>query len=432
MLKPDLPSPKRERTARAGHSAFYPYYAGFSTAFAKEMLMKMHQDPEELVLDPWNGAGTTTAACAELGLNAIGCDLNPAMVVIAKGRLLAGRTLPSIEPLAQRLVMMALDGEDDLAEDDALRDWFTLGTARFIRRLERATFRALVNANAHKETNLLRLVQSSDLAAFFYIGLFRTVRELLMPLRSSNPTWMRRPRAEEEKVRASQLKVHEAFSGSMKFLSKALGDSAAKPRDAGLTVEIQLGASQGLVQKDGAIKTVLTSPPYCTRIDYAVATAGELAVMGIGDRAGFGDLRSSLMGAAKVSTDSDPSLLWGDTCVEFLDRVYNHHSKASKAYYFQSHCNYFDSLYRSIREISRVLQKDGYCALVVQNSHYKDVLNDLPQICIEMSEAHSLTLESTIAYSIHQSFSRINKKSKPYRTNLHKESEEVLLLRKVA
>ena len=45
MLKPDLPSPKRERTAREGHSAFYPYYAGFSTAFAKEMLTKMRQNP---------------------------------------------------------------------------------------------------------------------------------------------------------------------------------------------------------------------------------------------------------------------------------------------------------------------------------------------------------------------------------------------------
>jgi DNA modification methylase len=43
------------------------------------------------VLDPFAGSGTTLAVAAELGRNAIGCELNPEYVVLAEQRIKEAR-----------------------------------------------------------------------------------------------------------------------------------------------------------------------------------------------------------------------------------------------------------------------------------------------------------------------------------------------------
>jgi DNA modification methylase len=99
MSEHAVPTPKHGTDSLTGQAGFYPYYAGFSGRFARSMLKSLSAQSDGTVFDPWNGAGTTTAACAELGLSAIGRDLNPVMVVVAKGRLLSSKTAGSVAPL---------------------------------------------------------------------------------------------------------------------------------------------------------------------------------------------------------------------------------------------------------------------------------------------------------------------------------------------
>jgi DNA modification methylase len=65
---------------------FYKYYAGYSEAFVADALAALELDPKSIILDPWNGAGTTTSLASQLGHYACGVDLNPALVVIARAR----------------------------------------------------------------------------------------------------------------------------------------------------------------------------------------------------------------------------------------------------------------------------------------------------------------------------------------------------------
>jgi len=57
-----------------------------------------------LVVDPWNGAGTTTVAAAASGLNAMGFDINPAAILIGRARLLKSDVADSIGRLRPRSV----------------------------------------------------------------------------------------------------------------------------------------------------------------------------------------------------------------------------------------------------------------------------------------------------------------------------------------
>ena len=60
----------------------YPYYAGFSRMFAEDAIeWATDGDKEKVVLDPWNGSGTTTRTASQLGIGSVGFDLNPVMVL---------------------------------------------------------------------------------------------------------------------------------------------------------------------------------------------------------------------------------------------------------------------------------------------------------------------------------------------------------------
>ena len=64
------------------------------------MLHWLNLPADAIVVDPWNGAGTTTAAAAAFGLTAMGYDINPAAVVIGRARLLGSDVANSLVPIA--------------------------------------------------------------------------------------------------------------------------------------------------------------------------------------------------------------------------------------------------------------------------------------------------------------------------------------------
>ena len=79
----DVISPKQP--TQLSHGDWYPYYAGFTEAFVDSILTNQLQDAKSL-LDPWNGAGTTTVVCESRGVSSTGIDINPALTVMIVSR----------------------------------------------------------------------------------------------------------------------------------------------------------------------------------------------------------------------------------------------------------------------------------------------------------------------------------------------------------
>src|SRR5690606_22121971 len=105
---------------------------------------------------------------------------------------------------------------------------------------------------------------------------------------------------------------------------------------------------------------------------------------------------------------------WGRTCLDFIERLETHSSKASNSYYLKNHLKYFDDLYRSIGEIGRTLKVNGKACVVVQDSYYKEMHNDLPKIVVEMAEFHGLALEGRYLFPVRSSMRQINRRAKEY------------------
>ena len=185
-----IENPKRQPSTATGRHDWFPYYAGFSEAFARSVIQSSGLGHASF-LDPWNGSGTSTSAAAISGHRAIGVDLNPVMAVVAKARLLPNIEIPSVSPLLSEILKKAAAKGSSPGEDPLLT-WFMPSSAAEIRSIDRAVYGLLVSAD--QSGNLVEAVSTmSSIASFFYVALFRTVRQLLGRFQASNPTWVTRP-----------------------------------------------------------------------------------------------------------------------------------------------------------------------------------------------------------------------------------------------
>jgi hypothetical protein len=186
-------NPKRTSVSSLGRDQWFPFYAGFSSEFANHLIANSELPARATVMDPWNGAGTTTSSAVLNGYKALGFDLNPVMAVVAKAKLLQVRDLDSIAVLCDEILDRAKVDKSRATEDDPLLTWFAPDAATVVRRIERAIYTLTVSANdmglaVHSAADF------SSLGAFLYLALFRVVRSLLGCFLRSNPTWISRPK----------------------------------------------------------------------------------------------------------------------------------------------------------------------------------------------------------------------------------------------
>jgi hypothetical protein len=263
-------TPKRYSSTPQGKATWYSYYAGFSPAFVKAALTALDLPAKAKIIDPWNGSGTTSEIADELGFAAVGYDINPVMVMVAKARLLPSTIRPSHDSLCEDIVQKATKFDGSFEEDDPLLDWFTPGSARVLRNIERSIQHLLVSKNAYTYVaDLSDLSQISGLAAFFYVALFRVVRQLAHPFAASNPTWHKVP-GRQSRVRPSSDTLFALFRENVSAMALAQWGELTEPKmiaDASRSRSaVRLGDSTRLPDVNGSYAAAICSPPYCTRI----------------------------------------------------------------------------------------------------------------------------------------------------------------------
>lgn len=408
-------------------SDWYRYYAGYSPEFVEDALDALELETGATVLDPWNGSGTTTFVAHEKGFAPLGFDANPALVVIARARLLGPEVVESLEPLAADVLEHA-DGlaHDQLLEEEPLENWLQPDSARQVRRIEWAIQHVLIDHDRYGRLSDDRAFdRMSALAAFFYVALFESVRSELRPFVGSNPTWVKVPMAEERlTLDPSILKTR--FAAAVKRLAGRLGSHlAAGASDP--TAVVREANSLFLPVADESVGGVVTSPPYCTRIDYVIATRPELAVLGLGED-DLGALRGGMVGTPTIRAETPTHLDgWGPTATALLTSVEAHSSRASATYYRKYFTQYVDSFWRSLRELRRVLKPDGRAIVVVQDSYYKDLRIDLARIAGEMAEALGWRRIERTDFPIAKTKAAINPRARAWREGFSATESGLLL-----
>jgi len=431
-LQNELRNPKLNPSSNQGKSSWYHYYAGYSPKFVKDVLKYLDLPSDAIVMDPWNGSGTTTQVAKDMGFSAIGYDINPVMVIVAKAKMFDTDDMPNLLNKLESILTTAESyGITPFAYNEPLEIWLTPNSAAIFRNLERAMQEQLIDDEyrvLYAEKSLTRI---SSLAAFFYTALFRTLRRFLDAFITSNPTWIKAPQTQNDKLSPSANQIYSMIEEQIFDMMKALKSPKNIDHSKSIQFQIERASSDSIPLLDQSINAVISSPPYCTRIDYAIATKPELALLGCSMDTDLKALRDHMIGTpTMLKAIPQVQSEWGPTCREFLDAVAAHQSKASKSYYLKYHLQYFDAIYRSLIEIERILAGSGYCTLVVQDSYYKEVHNDLPRIFTEMACSLGWDKLNQLDFNIKRTMAGCNQRAKKYRRH-SKATESVLIFQKV-
>lgn len=411
-------SPKRISETIEVKPFWYNYYAGYSHTFTQKIIESAELSADAVILDPWNGAGTTTLMSSVNGFQSKGVDLNPVMRVIATAKQ---ATKSSVEFVNSRLNVISSNIRVPTRDDDPLGAWFDAKAIESIRKIEKCILgEDLYASTTEKVLNL------SAAQCLMYTALFNCVRTYLVNFIPSNPTWIKKPKNYTDKVDISWLKFKRQYISYVKDMID--GISVVEHDWSPTLSNIIVGSSTSLPVESSSIDFVLTSPPYCTRIDYGIATLPELSILCVNGENEVDEIRRKLMGTTTVPKSIEGKEIGlHSKCIEFLEGVKSHDSKASKTYYYKNLVQYFSDLNSSINEIDRVLKTNSKFICVVQDSYYKNIHCDLPRIVIEMAEMRHLKLLENIEFESKRNMA--NLKAKQYR-NKSIAFENVLIFEK--
>lgn len=402
-----------------GKANWYPYYAGYAQGFVSDIIDALNIKSNQIILDPWNGGGTTTQVTAQKNIMSYGFDINPVMVTVAKSKLLSHITYERLIDLAQEIIAKSSSSRMRInTMNDPLNSWLLHPSSYQFRKLKYYIIESSIIDN-----------KFLGIREFFLVALFRTLKKLLVPFRSTNPTWIKKAKSKSECINISRKKIYSTFLEETISMAKVFQSYSNNYLPCEGKTIIEIGDSRSLNLHSNLIDHVITSPPYCTRIDYVVSTSPELSLLGY-DTTTFHDLRCRMIGTNNIVREGAcDSILWGKTCHSFLNQVQEHPSKASKVYYLKIYLQYFYSLYQSLKELNRVLRKYGTATIVVQNSYYKNIYLNLSDIIYEMANSFKWNLIYKEEFSNPATLSNLNIKSRAYR-KLDVSVETVLIFRK--
>lgn len=404
-------SAKRTAKERVGVHAWHPYYAGYSEQFVESSLE--HLDLRKgIVLDPWAGSGTTNLVCGRAGVDSIGFDVNPVMCHFAAAKQGVVLDLLDTEEIKKYLEASELSiysGEVSTKLQELLSVSLArqlLGLLHTIQRIDIPT------PTLSKELRpLARNVSiTNPLRSFLIACFFVTARNLASYQRGSNPTWFKRSTV---KPTYRKTTIVRSFIDTMFKMASDLRETYSVTPKQSISLSC-VGDSKDLSLPDDIVDAVITSPPYLTRIDYAVSTQLELLLLsGSSD---FRTIREATMGAPVIKKQViEINKNWGNKAVGLLKQVAKHYSKASKSYYLKNKKQYFSDAYNSLHEINRVLKPGGTALIVVQSSYYKEVEIPLGEIYREMGAAMGFKADIAFREAVKGHMAHVNTKSSEYK-----------------
>ena len=414
-------SPKMSNRNIFNNSNVYKYYAGYSDNFVVSQLYKNTElSKDSVILDPWNGSGTTTFVSSVLGYRSYGFDINPVMTIVAKSKLY----YPSYNDVGE--IKKALSVIKKIRKrsycDDPLQIWFDANTANAIREIE-LVIRYI--CDFYNDTYMKFLLDFNNLSprlAFYYVTLFELLREYTASFTGSNPTWIKTAKNETEKIHKNYQQICEDFYAKLETLICLLDIKT----DSNIT-KIQTGDSRKIQLTDDSVDCVITSPPYCTRIDYAVYTRVELALVGYVANE-FDEIRRGMIGTPTIKdtdeTTSERMNAWDDV----LQQIRDHDSKAASSYYYKTYYQYGFDMERSISEICRIMKVNGIVIMVIQDSWFKNIHINVPMIICKSFENHRFDVISMNSESVNNNMKYINTRSRQYGNNQNYEA--ILTMRK--
>lgn len=420
MLKSDL-APSATLYATHGLQS----YAAKCPPLLVRYGLRYYSKPNELVLDPMIGSGTTLVESSLLGRNAIGYDIDPLARLIAQVK---ARTLHD-EPIARAAELVITRTQRDMS---ALKS--NQHTAALCDRAAPPEFQNRDHwFHPYVATHLALL--SHHIA---HISTTNPVRDFLWVAFAST-ILAKRSVANARDIIHSRTHFYQhaeapdaiaKFSKRIAFMRKKMAEYRAL-RNGGLKLKLaaRRGDARHLRLDDESVDLIFTSPPYATALDYT--RAHFLAVAWMRDALGISLDDYRALGARYVGSERGRlDEIAVNTCegwtranqiVANLQWHSPHHAQLIS--------RYWRDMDQVLREMHRVLKHRRHAVLVVCPSHIRRVQVPTHQVLAEIGNAIGLHLKRQHTRTIYQ-----HRRMLPYLQNAFGKrmtTEYILIFQKV-
>lgn len=249
---------------------WFRYSAGFSGAWAEDLIAREAAACHVQVFDPFAGSGTTLIAAEQCGVESRGIDPHPFVARIARAKL-AYRSSPEVYLRQARNVLTGARQHPSSPEsyNSLIRRCYTDDALEQLDALRRVIEHTDDDSDAAR---LVWLTLVSILRPTSHVGTANW--QYLLPNRR----------------KARVPKPFEAFSAMMSLVYQDMISASGTPGPRA-TFRRDDARSCDTVPTDSA-NLVVTSPPYPNNYDYADATRLELTFLG--EISGWGDLQASI------------------------------------------------------------------------------------------------------------------------------------------
>ncbi len=332
----------------------HPFPARMAPGLALDSLASL--PPGSVVLDPMSGSGTVLRQAAELGHTALGYDVDPLAVLMARvwttpvDDACISRMYDRLTALVQAPDFVVPEWLTDEETSEFISYWFGTPQAAALTRLAAAIVSLDQSDLTPTEVAALNVLK---------LNLSRIVVTKEQAASLARDTSHSRPH------RTSLQSKYDVFSGYERSLN-ALRDRLRVAPPPGST-DVSLGDARRLAGiAEGTVDAVVTSPPYLNAIDYL--RGHRLALVWLGwTIAELRSIRSNSIGSERRPDSEDEDTVLDDLVLAIVA------SDVLPARYLSMIRRYAVDLREMMREVARVLKPGGRATFVVGNSCLKGV-----------------------------------------------------------
>lgn len=310
-----------------------------------------------VVLDPMAGSGTVVRHASDLGHRAIGFDMDPLAVLMAKVWTtpvddedvvrLATNVLKKARSLRSSVDLPWIDKDEETKR--FVEYWFAEPQRSDLRRLAYVLSRLDQPCLRAEErvANVLRLALSRIIITKNHGA------SLARDVSHSRP---------HKVAETSRFEVMPAFEQSVRQVRRLL--AGARPKG---NADVRLGDARSLKSIENAeVDAILTSPPYLNAIDYM--RGHRLSLLWLGHR--LSDLKH--VRSNSIGSERGPDLTDSVHLFEPIQKAMGPMEELPRRHAAMV-ARYAEDLYRLMSEMARVLKPKGKATLVVGNSCLKGI-----------------------------------------------------------
>ena len=378
--RPELASMATSKDLRDApiHRWFY-FLHSFSFRLVEQILEYWAIPRGSVLLDNFAGSGTTLITAKGLGLSGIGYDISPLAVTVSKAKI-ARYQLESLRVRCQQIRDYSGDGLLPPGLPQRLRDAFSDNELLVLRTIFEA----------------IEEIPELERGFFLMAGL-ATAYDFTRAVADGG--WLRWTESPDR-----GHEVRDAFERRVEQMLEDIRDSSLDFDP--IPSAVGLGDARSLPLPTGSVDAVLTSPPYPNRHDYSRVFHIGLLLLGEPESA-IKDLRRRSLRSHVEAKGSEEwfSRLQDYQVPGFLSQILEFLQINADSRIERMVRGYFEDMFLSLQEVSRVLRPDGRAALVVGNVRHggkmvpvDEVLANLaPQVGLEFEVAWVIRLRGNSA-----------------------------------